>query len=123
MILTKRYVPLSFKNEVSPNDLKTLYRLIFSFYDPAVRALCLQHVLEKFGTLTNLPSVKQDVDKGVRFHFMHNALKEKVFRKILMDRRKFRTRRNEPPRAPHRDHEPNKPKPPEAIRFGRGAWI
>lgn len=83
VILTEEYAPLSFKSDIATNDLKTRYRLVFSFYDPAVRALCLKHVLEKFGTLTNLPSEKQDVGKGITFHFMHDVLKEKVLRKIF----------------------------------------
>jgi hypothetical protein len=81
--LTEEYAPLSFKSDIATNDLKTGYRLVFSFYDPAARALCLKHVLEKFGALTNLPSEKQEVDKGITFHFMHDALKEKVSRKIF----------------------------------------
>ena len=83
VILTEEYVPLSFKGDIATNDLKTRYRLIFSFYDLAVRALCLKHVLEKFGTLTNLPSEKQEIDKGITFHFMHDVLKEKVCRRIF----------------------------------------
>ena len=83
VILTEEYASLSFKSDIATNDLKTRYRLVFSFYDPAVRALCLKHVLEKFGTLTNLPNEKQDVDKGITFHFMHDALREKVLRRIF----------------------------------------
>ena len=83
VILAEEYASLSFKSTISPNDLKTRYRLIFSFYDPAVRALCLKHILEKFGTLTNLPSERQEIDKGITFHFMHDILKEKVLRKIF----------------------------------------
>ena len=83
VILTEEYASLSFKSDIATNDLKTRYRLVFSFYDPAVRALCLKHVLEKFGTLTNLPNEKQEIDKGITFHFMHDALKEKVLRKIF----------------------------------------
>ena len=83
VILTEEYAPLSFKGDIATNELKTRYRLVFSFYDPAVRALCLKHVLEEFGTLTNLPNEKQEIDKGITFHFMHDALKEKVLRKIF----------------------------------------
>ena len=70
VILTEEYAPLSFKGDIATNELKTRYRLVFSFYDPAVRALCLKHVLEEFGTLTNLPNEKQEIDKGITFHFM-----------------------------------------------------
>lgn len=84
VILTEEYAPLSFKSDIATNALKTRYRVVFSFYDPAVCALCLKHVLEKFGTLTNLPAEKQDVGNGITFHFMHDALKEKVLRRVFI---------------------------------------
>ncbi|MDR0756032.1 MAG: hypothetical protein LBE99_03930 [Puniceicoccales bacterium] len=65
-------------------DLKTLYRLTFSFYDPAVRAVLLKRVLETFGTLTNLPTRPQDITQGITYHFMHDVLQEKVLKQIFV---------------------------------------
>ena len=86
MILTEEYPSLQF--ERTSDDLKTLYRLIFSFYDPAIRALCLKHVLEQHGTLCHLPSVPQDTSQGITFHFMHDKLKKKLLDKIFCYSRK-----------------------------------
>ena len=65
------------------NDDSTRYRLIYSFYDPAVRALCLKHVLEKYGSLSHLPTTEQALDKGITYHFMHERLKAKVLKEII----------------------------------------
>ena len=81
VILTEEYPSLHFTT--NSDDLKALYRLVFSFYDPAVRALCLKHVLEQYETLSHLPSNPQDTSKGITFHFMHDELKKKVLDEVF----------------------------------------
>lgn len=81
VILTEEYPSLHFTT--NSDDLKALYRLVFSFYDPSVRALCLKHVLEQYETLSHLPSMPQDTSKGVTFHFMHDELKKESLNKIF----------------------------------------
>ncbi len=82
LILTEEYDALQFQKPENA-DLQTLYRLVFSFYDPVVRALCLKQVLEKYGSLKNLPTTQQELHKGITFHFMHDLLKEKVLNLIF----------------------------------------
>lgn len=82
LILAEEFEALQFK-KTKTTDLKTLYRLVYSFYDPAIRALCLKHVLEKYGTLHALPTTEQDLFQGITFHFMHDLLKEKVLNTIF----------------------------------------
>lgn len=82
LILTEEYENLHFSLD-GQFDLKDLYRLVFSFYDPAIRGLCLKHVLEKFGTLQHLPVTKQNVNKGITFHFMHDEIKRKTLKEIF----------------------------------------
>lgn len=81
VILTEEYPSLQFKT--ASDDLKTLYRLVFSFYDPAVRALYLKHVLEKYDTLSHLLSTSQDTTQGVTFHFMHDGLRKKCLNEVF----------------------------------------
>jgi hypothetical protein len=83
LILTEEVAPVSFKNFLEMHDTQTLYRFIFSFYDPAIRALCLKHVLERFGNLSHLPTTPQQTDKGLTFHFMHEKLQTMVFQKMF----------------------------------------
>lgn len=82
LILAEEYEPLTFRVN-GPLDDSTRYRLIYSFYDPAVRALCLKHVLEKYGSLSHLPTTEQALDKGITYHFMHERLKAKVLKEII----------------------------------------
>ncbi|MDR0393388.1 MAG: hypothetical protein LBH52_04125 [Puniceicoccales bacterium] len=84
LILTEELSALHFNVPQMYHDLKTLYRLTFSFYDPAVRAVILKRILEAFGTLTNLPTRPQDTTQGVTYHFMHDTLQEKVFKQIFV---------------------------------------
>ena len=64
-------------------DIKSLYRLVYSFYDPVVRAVLLKRVLEKYRTLEGLATYKQNSNEGVTYHFMHELLQEKALRLIF----------------------------------------
>ncbi len=70
-------IPLS--NDERPDD-QTLYRAIFSFLDPAIRARLLLSLIEKGGNLNNLPAQRQDRTEGVTYHFMNPA-----FRRLALD--------------------------------------
>lgn len=83
LITTTAFEPVQLAKPQSA-DLKTLYRLIFSFYDPVIRALCLQKVLKQFGTLSHLPTQEQETYLGITYHFMHPLLQEKVLDKIFV---------------------------------------
>lgn len=83
LISTEEFENLRFE-KLEFVDSKTLYRLVYSFYDPAVRALSLKHVLKKFGTLKSLPTTEQETYKGITFHFMHDLLKGKVLNDMFV---------------------------------------
>ncbi|MDR1255185.1 MAG: hypothetical protein LBJ78_04160 [Puniceicoccales bacterium] len=84
LILTEELPALRFNIPQAYQDVKTLYRLTFSFYDPAVRAVLLKRILEQFGILTNLPTYPQNITQGVTYHFMHDMLQRKVLKQIFM---------------------------------------
>ncbi len=53
-----------------PDD-KTLYRAVFSYYDPILRAEALIKTLGQSIDLPKLPGKNQDHSLGVTYHFMH----------------------------------------------------
>ena len=66
-----------------PDD-KTLYRAIFSFYDPVLRAEFLVRTLESCdGDPVNLSSTPQDDSSSVTYHFMHEALRRIVLKDLF----------------------------------------
>lgn len=57
-----------------PND-QMLYRAVFSFLDPALRARLLLRLIEKGDDLDDLPAQTQDTTAGVTYHFMNPVLR------------------------------------------------
>ncbi|MCR5885726.1 hypothetical protein LRS03_23850 [Rhizobacter sp. J219] len=59
------------------------YRLLYSFVDPALRAvLLLRLVSQAVGPLHALPAVAQREDEGVTFHFMNERIRRLVYRRL-----------------------------------------
>jgi len=66
-----------------PDD-QTLYRAIFSYCDPLLRAdLLVNHVLAK-GDGSSLDGLPQDTSRGVTYHFMHSALRARVLAELFV---------------------------------------
>lgn len=60
-------------------DDDTLYRAVFSFMDPLIRAeLLVADVLEPAADLDALAATPQDLDVGVTYHFMHPTLRARA---------------------------------------------
>lgn len=58
-----------------PDD-ETLYRAVFSFVDPLLRAeLLVRDVLEPATDVRELAATPQDLDAGITFHFMHPTVR------------------------------------------------
>lgn len=67
-----------------PQD-KTLYRAIFSFFDPLLRAeFLVNEVLPKGQDLSALPTQKQDMTEGITYHFMHPVLLKKALSRLFV---------------------------------------
>lgn len=65
-----------------PDDL-TLYRAVFSFVDPLIRAeMIVSELFTKFEALPK--AVPQDTSTGITYHFMHPALRSRVLKKIFV---------------------------------------
>lgn len=67
-----------------PDDL-TLYRALFSYYDPLLRTTALVDTLRAGGDCGRLASTAQDEGRGVTYHFMHPMLRREALRIIFPD--------------------------------------
>ena len=66
-----------------PDD-QMLYRALFAFYDPLLRAhLLVQHVLSKGQPLAELPNTPQDESDGITYHFLHASIRRRALQLIF----------------------------------------
>mgnify|MGYP001177101731 CR=1 FL=1 len=66
-----------------PND-QTLYRAIFSFYDPILRAKLFSDILTKHEGRLPHTRKRQSTEEGITYHFMHPAIREKALKQIFI---------------------------------------
>ncbi|MEM0951371.1 MAG: formyltransferase family protein [Cyanobacteria bacterium P01_H01_bin.74] len=69
-------------------DLKSRYRLVFSFYDPFLRAAVLLRTIQQVAdpdrlSLQDLPAFPQDTSTGTTYHFMHDRLKKAALEQLF----------------------------------------
>lgn len=75
-------------SQLSGLDDQTLYRAIFSFCDPILRAdFLVRCVLRPETDLTALPAKPQSPRDGITYHFMHPALRRKALECLFLDTR------------------------------------
>ncbi len=67
-------------NETSDNNL---YRTLFSFYDPLLRAVTLTNFLMRHPEITNVTPTPQATDIGTTFHFMHPRVRAAALQKLF----------------------------------------
>ena len=69
-----------------PDD-ETLYRAVFSFVDPLLRAeLLVRDVLEPAPDVRQLGGVPQDLGTGLTFHFMHPTVRARALAALFRSR-------------------------------------
>ncbi|WP_375202113.1 formyltransferase family protein [Hyphococcus sp.] len=56
--------------ETEVPDNQALYRMVFSYYDPILRAVALRSVLDKLENAAALAGAPQDMTEGVTYYFM-----------------------------------------------------
>ena len=70
-----------------PDD-ETLYRAVFSFVDPILRAeLLVRDVLEPASDASQLVGTPQDVNQGFTFHFMHPTVRGRALQQLFVSGR------------------------------------
>ncbi len=77
IIIARDCAPITFSLPADnrPED-QMLYRALFAFYDPIIRADALvNHVLPLGDDLANLPAQPQDPKTGITYHFLHSKIR------------------------------------------------
>jgi hypothetical protein len=74
---------LSFDADATGIDLQSIYRIVYSFLDPWVRAFVLQEIINSNHDFDSLISVPQLEKNGTTFHFMHPRLQYSAFCKLF----------------------------------------
>lgn len=85
VLATKELEPLNIElpTHIRPDD-DTLYRALFCFIDPLIRAdLLVNDVLATASDDLNLTATPQDLNVGVTFHFMNSTVRERALRKLF----------------------------------------
>lgn len=85
VVAVRDYPPLSFgqANRPRPDD-QTLYRAIFAFVDPLLRAdLLVSGVLGSAPDPQRLETTRQDPSCGVTYHFLHPRLRERALARLF----------------------------------------
>jgi SAM-dependent methyltransferase len=66
-------------------DDDTLYRALFSFIDPLIRAeLLVADVLEPAADVADLRGTPQDVETGITYHFMHPIVRARALKELFI---------------------------------------
>jgi hypothetical protein len=60
-----------------------IYRLIYSFVDPWIRAAVLKDTILNTNNFTNVESFKQDGSEGTTFHFMHKNMRGEIVKSFF----------------------------------------
>jgi hypothetical protein len=85
LVATASLPPLRFDLKRRPRpEGQTLYRALFSFVDPLLRARFLTDLIQRAGgPLADLPASAQDPTAGVVQHFMHPRLRDRALGRIF----------------------------------------
>jgi hypothetical protein len=88
IVAAREFEPLAFNLPpgARPDD-QTLYRALFSFCDPLLRAELLAEVLERSdGEPSQLVAQAQDTGAGLTYHFMHERLRAAALQRLFSSR-------------------------------------
>lgn len=83
-VIFRTWIPELRINEGSENlKIKDLYRTVYSYLDPWVRAYVLRQVICQNMNFDDINAVPQDESDGVTFHFMHPKLQHAAIKSIM----------------------------------------
>lgn len=86
ILLAQQFMPVSINiNKKDVINSKDLYRIIYSYFDPCLRAEVLKHTLQNFDNFDNVEGISQSPLEGETFYFMNDFLKNIAFKKIFND--------------------------------------
>lgn len=70
--------------EAKKLDSKTLYRLLYSFLDPWVRASVLRTSLQQTDLFSKIATTPQSIEDGSTFHFMSLNMKDDIINELFI---------------------------------------
>ncbi|RLA43792.1 MAG: hypothetical protein DRR42_21270, partial [Gammaproteobacteria bacterium] len=83
-IISPCWLPsLSFDVDTASIDRQSIYRVVYGFLDPWVRAFVLRELVNNNDDYETLVSVPQSEKDGTTFHFMHQRLRDAAFQKLF----------------------------------------
>jgi hypothetical protein len=83
-VVVSQYTPLSIVPfDISGFDVKTIYRAVYAFLDPWVRALILRQGIIMTMGLSRIEHYPQNHPECTNYHFMHDELKKCAFDKVF----------------------------------------
>lgn len=83
-VICPRWLPrLSFDVSAEGIDIQFLYRAIYGFLDPWIRAFVLREVINSNKQFDALNSVPQSMRDGTTYHFMHERLQKVVMQQLF----------------------------------------
>ncbi|TDI36218.1 MAG: hypothetical protein E2P02_25770 [Acidobacteria bacterium] len=84
LVLAEEFPRITFPRSLTDSlDDAMLYRALFSFYDPVLRAKMLTNVLHAEADPLNLPAEPQDTSVGVTYHFMGPAVRKAALAELF----------------------------------------
>ena len=85
-VIFSGYLPsMSFNAEIGEIGLKTLYRAIYAFFDPWVRACILRRALVLTERFTQVKAHPQSERSSVTYHFAHEKIQAAAIKQLFLD--------------------------------------
>lgn len=86
-VIFSGYLPsMSFNAEIDEIGLKTLYRAIYAFFDPWVRACILRRALVLTEKFTQVEAHPQSEQASVTYHFAHEKIQAAALKQLFRDK-------------------------------------
>jgi len=76
---------LSFNVDMADANAHSIYRIVYGFIDPWIRAFVLRDLVNNYDALDALDALYQSEDDGTTFHFMHQRLRDVTFEKLFKE--------------------------------------
>jgi hypothetical protein len=78
-IINAKFLPkLNLSASTQELNEQMIYRLIYSFVDPWVRAAVLRDTILYTDKFNSISPLRQDYTNGITFHFMHKKMREQI---------------------------------------------
>jgi hypothetical protein len=83
-VISSFWLPkLSFNVDIKGINSHSIYRIIYGFIDPWIRAFVLRDLVNNYDAFDALDVTHQTEEGGVTFYFMHQRLRDITFKKLF----------------------------------------